>query len=528
MTGHFEVDHYDARGRLGTLEVPRADTTVETPALLPVVNPHVQTLEPSRIGDLGAEILITNSYVLHGSDELREPALEQGVHDLLGFDGVVMTDSGSFQLAEYGEITVTTEEILAFQEAIGSDVGTPVDIPTPPDAGRDQAESELATTQERLETAASTPAAEDSDMLVTAPVQGATFPDLRERAARDAASTGLDVFPIGAVVPLMGEYRFSDLVEVVLASKRGLPESAPVHLFGAGHPMMFALAVAMGCDLFDSAAYALYARDGRYLTVRGTEHLDDLAYFPCECPVCTEYDPADLQAMDEESDERQRLLAEHNLHVSFGELRRVKQALRRGDLLELVETRVRAHPALVDGYRRLLGIGGDTRFDEDTEFGEDDGPPTRPGFVAELEATDPITKDTFFHTSAESSRRPEIYRHHERLARFDLPAGTSILIAPSEGVPAALEAGVDERWLLLPPFGPVPRSLADAYPFTAEVPERFCRAAYDAAVEGVCRLVEANPEVAVRMAHEGWPAGVVAGLPERVELVDLSTSSPDR
>jgi len=504
MTGHFEVDHYDARGRLGALEVPRADTTVETPALLPVVNPHVQTLQPSRIGDIGAEILITNSYVLHGSDELREPALEQGVHELLGFDGVVMTDSGSFQLAEYGEITVTTEEILAFQDAIGSDIGTPVDIPTPPDVDREQAASELATTQDRLETATTTAAARDSDMLVTAPVQGGTYPDLRERAARDAASTGLDVFPVGAVVPLMGEYRFDDLVEVVLASKRGLPESAPVHLFGAGHPMMFALAVAMGCDLFDSAAYALYARDGRYLTVRGTEHLDDLAYFPCECPVCTENEPADLQAMDETSDERQRLLAEHNLHVSFGEMRRVKQAIRRGDLLELVETRVRAHPALVDGYRRLLDFAGD------------------------LEATDPVTKDTFFHTAAESSRRPEVLRHHERLSRFDLPEGTSLLIAPSNGVPAGLEAAADERWLLRPPFGPVPPTLADAYPFTAEVPERLSRAAYEAAIEGVCRLAEANPELSVRVAHEGWPPAVVDALPADVDHVDLAAEPSDR
>ncbi|MEF8839593.1 MAG: tRNA guanosine(15) transglycosylase TgtA [Haloarculaceae archaeon] len=497
MTGVFEVDRYDARGRLGTFEVPRANTTVETPALLPVVNPHVQTLEPSRVGDLGADILITNSYVLHGSDDLREPVLEQGVHDLLDFDGVVMTDSGSFQLAEYGEISVTTEEILAFQDAIGSDIGTPVDIPTPPEVSREAAEADLATTQDRLETAASTPAAEESEMLVTAPIQGSTYPDLRERAARDAASTGLDVFPVGAVVPLMGEYRFADLVDVVLATKRGLPESAPVHLFGAGHPMMFALAVAMGCDLFDSAAYALYARDGRYLTVRGTEHLADLAHFPCECPVCTAHDPAALQAMDAEADERQRLLAEHNLHVSFGEIRRVKQAIRQGDLLELVETRARAHPAMLDGYRVLLD------------------------HADELEVTDPITKDTFFHTSAESSRRPEVRRHHDRLARFDVEAGTSLLLAPTGEVPRDLEESVDDRWLLRPPFGPVPVDLVDAYPFTAEVPVRLSVAAYAAAVEGVCRLFDANPDVTLTVAHDGWPEAALADLPNGVEQADL-------
>jgi len=62
--------------------------------------------------------------------------------------------------------------------------------------------------------------------------------------------------------------------------------------------MMLALAVAAGCDLFDSAAYALMARDGRYLTVSGTEHLEDMEYFPCSCPVCAEYTPAELREMD--------------------------------------------------------------------------------------------------------------------------------------------------------------------------------------------------------------------------------------
>jgi len=78
------------------------------------------------------------------------------------------------------------------------------------------------------------------------------------------------------MVPLLNSYRYAEVVEAVRAAKRGLDPDAPVHLFGAGHPMMLALAVAAGCDLFDSAAYALMARDGRYLTVSGTEHLEDM------------------------------------------------------------------------------------------------------------------------------------------------------------------------------------------------------------------------------------------------------------
>jgi len=487
----FEVRTYDGAGRVGELSIPRAGVTVETPALMPVVNPHVQTVEPSALSDFGADVLITNGYILHGSEELREPALQRGLHDLLGFDGAIVTDSGSFQLAEYGDIDVTTEEILQFQHDIGADVGTPVDIPTPPDVSREHAAEELATTQERLETAAGVDVGE---MLVNAPIQGATYPDLREQAARDAYATALDVFPVGAVVPLMNEYRYADLVEVVLAAKLGLGEAAPVHLFGAGHPMMFALAAALGCDLFDSAAYALYARDDRYLTVRGTEHLDELEYFPCSCPVCAEHDPAELQRMAER--DRGELLARHNLHVSFEEIRTIRQAIRRGSLLELVEARARGHPAMLDGYRRLL---------------ED---------AARLERTDPVSKDAFFYLSGESARRPEVSRHHERLQRLDTPE-TVLLAETGEN------DSFDESWRVVPPFGPVPRELSDAYPLTGEVPDRLDDEAYRAAARGVASLVDANPGTEFTLDHCDWPASALGIVPEGVTVRNLSNGGGD-
>ncbi|EMA00834.1 archaeosine tRNA-ribosyltransferase [Haloarcula vallismortis] len=484
---NFEVRQYDAAGRLGELTVPRAGVTVETPTILPVVNPHVQTVAPATLAsEFGAEILITNSYILHGSEDLREPVLEQGLHNLLGFDGAIMTDSGSFQLAEYGDIDVTTEEILEFQHEIGSDIGTPVDIPTPPDVDRERATEELETTQERLEHAATV---DTGEMLVSAPVQGATYPDLRERAASDAVSTGLDVFPLGAVVPLMNEYRYADLADVVAACKRGLGEVGPVHLFGAGHPMMFAMAAALGCDLFDSAAYALYARDDRYLTVQGTELLDELSYFPCHCPVCTDHTPADLKGMAD--DRREKLLARHNLHVTYGEIRTVKQAIRSGNLMELVDSRARGHPAMLDGYRALLD------------------------HAEQLERTDPVSKDAFFYTSSESARRPEVRRHQDRLERLPVE-GDDVLL--TEG---SSSAQYDESWGVLPPFGPYPRELADTYPLTAETPDRTDRAAYETAATGVQRLVELHPDVSFTLVHDDWPATALDRVPDRVRLRDL-------
>src|SRR6056297_1821498 len=489
MRDHFEIRDADGAGRIGRLEVPRAGRTIETPALLPVINPNTLTIEPAELeSEFDVDILITNSYIIRQTDRLRQQALDDGLHELLDFDGAIMTDSGSFQLAEYGDIEVTTEEILRFQHEIGSDIGTPVDIPTPPDVSRQQAESDLEITAEAL---ADAEALDCGEMLINAPVQGSTYPDLREEAGRQAAETDLDVFPIGAVVPMMNNYRYDDLVEAVVASKRGLSADCPVHLFGAGHPMMLALAVALGCDLFDSAAYALYARDDRYLTVSGTHHLDYLDYFPCSCPICADHTPAEIRAVDDD-DRRERLLAEHNLHVTFEELRRIKQAIRSGDLLELVDRRARGHPAMYDGYRALLD------------------------HADQLEREDPVSKGTFFYTSSESARRPEVLRHYERLDRLAVP---DRLLLTEGGAPDG--DTYDDAWRVVPPFGPFPRELSDSYPFTAAVPDRADRAGQLAAADGVRELVEINPDTDFTLAIDDWHRDALARVPDAVTVESL-------
>lgn len=489
MRDVFELQHTDGGGRIGTLEIPRSGVTVETPALMPVINPHIETISPAMLeSDFGVEILITNGYIFYQSDDYRDAALSTGLHDLFDFSGAIVTDSGSFQLASYGDISVTTPEILQFQFEIGSDVGTPVDIPTAPDVSRSQAAEELDTTLDRLSTAEEL---ELGEMLVNAPIQGSTYTDLRRKAATACYQSSLDIFPIGAVVPLLNKYRYADIIDIISASKQGLGHDAPVHLFGAGHPMMFALGVAAGCDLFDSAAYAIYARDDRYLTVAGTEHLSELDEFPCTCSICVAHSPEQVRACDDET--REELLATHNLLVSLTEIRRIKRAIRTGNLFELVDRRVRGHPTLLDGYRQLL---------DQTE---------------RLAQTDPVSKGTFFYTSGEAARRPEVRRHHTRLSRIGI-SGKHVLI--SEG---GTNESYDETWRLKPPFGPYPPALSETYPLTAEVPNRHDSDALDAAVTGIRHLVEANPDVSFTVAHHGWPPHILSRLPSRVTSYELGS-----
>ena len=399
----FEIKHKDNRGRVGLLKTNHG--TIKTPALMPVIHPKKQKIDVKKFG---AEIVITNAYFVYKDDELKEKALLEGIHSLIDFDGPVMTDSGSFQLSVYGDIDISNKEIIEFQELIKTDIGTSLDIPTAPYETVEKTEEDLAITLERAIEAVEYKEANNIEMLLNSVVQGSTYPNLRSFCADELSKLNADLYPIGAVVPLMENYKYRDLVDVVMASVSHLPDSAPRHLMGAGHPMLFALAVAMGCDLFDSAAYILYAEDDRFLTTRGTYKLENLKEMPCSCEICNKYTPEDLLAMDRDS--RTELIAEHNLNVSFAELRVIRQAIIDGNLMELVEERCRVHPMLLDACRQL------DKYSDD------------------LEIYDPrVKKSAFFYTGPESLKRAEVTRHLNKLRAMD--KRRDLVILPSSRKP---------------------------------------------------------------------------------------------
>jgi 7-cyano-7-deazaguanine tRNA-ribosyltransferase len=454
MPDRFEILHKDLAGRIGRLSTLHG--AIETPALMPVVNPHLLLIPPGEMAKMGADMIITNSYIIYQDADLKIQSIERGLHDLLGFSGPIMTDSGAFQLSVYGDIDVSPLEILNFQFAIKSDISVPLDIPTPPDVTRERAESELKITEERLVQAA----ALERSALLACPIQGSTYPDLREKAGRFARDLPFDVYPVGGVVPLMEAYRYSDLVDVVTSAKKGLGSGRPVHLFGAGHPMIFALAAAMGCDLFDSAAYALYARQDRYLTVHGTGKLEEMSYLPCCCPVCQEHTLKELM----DSPQKTKLLARHNLYVSLQEMKQVKESIREGSLWDLLETRCRSHPRMLDGLKRL-GAQGQW-----------------------LESLDTASKSTFFYLSSESASRPEVMRYARRIDRIGLEG--NVLITDD---PQADTSGFTRVLHFKPPFGPYPTELSETYPFNAEVPQKADDAAIEQAAKNTRTLIKANP-----------------------------------
>ena len=448
----FEIKAKDNMGRVGVLKTKHGD--VKTPALMPVIHPRKQTID---VGKYGADIVITNAYLIYKDEDLKKEAVEKGLHELIHFDGPIMTDSGSFQLSVYGDVEITNKEVIEFQELIKTDIGTSLDIPTAPFVDREKAESDLEITLERAREAVDYKKSQDMEMLLNSVVQGSTFLDLRRKCASELSKLDADLYPIGAVVPLMESYHYKDLVDVVMNSMKELPDSTARHLMGAGHPMIFALCVAMGCDLFDSAAYILYAEDDRLLSTRGTYKLENLQEMPCSCEVCTKYTPDDLRAMPKEK--RRDLIAQHNLHVSFAELRLIRQAIYEGSLMELVEERCRAHPALLEAVRQLGNYSMD------------------------LEKYDPRSKKSaFFYTGPESLCRPEVLRHMQKLR--EMPKKRDLVILPPTRKPYSkfisgklgefyiygAEQEIDlentDFMVLDVPFGLIPLEIDEVYPLS--------------------------------------------------------------
>ncbi|MEM4494508.1 MAG: tRNA guanosine(15) transglycosylase TgtA [Candidatus Caldarchaeum sp.] len=347
MKAELEVKHKDLLARVGTLHV--GGKKVETPAFVPVINPVSQVVPPEEMRrKFRCGIVITNAYILF--KRFRSRAVEEGVHRIIGFDGVVMTDSGGYQVLVYGDVEASPDDIAFFQEAIGSDIAVPLDRPTGL-VGRREAEKTVEETLANVRRTVEL-VGHDGRCVWVGPIQGGLYWDLVQKCVEEYKRLGFSLYCLGSPTPLMTAYRYRELVSMITTTRQVLGTVKPLHLFGAGHPMMFGLAVALGVDMFDSASYALFAKEGRYILPEGTVRLEQLSYLPCSCEVCTRFSAKELREL--ESGERFRNLALHNLSVCFQEVEAIKQAIWEGRLYEMLERKARSHPAVYEAFQQII------------------------------------------------------------------------------------------------------------------------------------------------------------------------------
>ncbi len=447
----FEVKDKDLLARIGKIKTKSG--TVETPLLLPVINPMIQPIKPRRIKeDFGFEALITNAYML--KRHFKDQPIQKGLHKFLDSNSVIMTDSGAYQILVYGDIDISPEEIVYYQEHIDTDIATILDIPTGWKVSKEHAEQTVNETLKRAKQLFDLKSRED--ILWVGPVQGGKHLDLIIKSAREMRKLPFQIYALGSPTEVMENYRFDVLVDMIMTAKVNLPIDKPLHLFGAGHPFMFSLAVALGCDLFDSAAYAIYARENRYMTEKGTQRLGELDYFPCTCPKCASTTPK--QVLELTGEERTLFLAEHNLYMCAAELKRIKQAIKDGRLWEHLEMQAHAHPALFQAVKKLAK------------------------YQVFMEKHAPTVKDSgLFFFSSLGLTRPEVIHYRKNLAeRYTKPKQAQILLLLPQTQTKPFHKSQEHKQIAkaiwkssnvhtcfyAAPFGIIPMELDEVYPLS--------------------------------------------------------------
>jgi queuine tRNA-ribosyltransferase len=348
------------RARLGRLELTHG--VVETPQFMPVgTNATVKALHPDDLVEVGASIILANTYHLYLRPGHERIARLGGLHRFMSWDRPILTDSGGFQVVSLGDLRVvdedgvtfrshldgslhrfTPEHSVAVQEALGSDVAVAFDQPVFPSSPREVVLDATARTHRWAER--SLAAHRRGDQALFGIVQGGLEPDLRAESARFIAGLPFDGICIGGLAgdetPAQRNAAL-DVVAPVLAD-----DPRPRYLMGLGSPADLLEAVHRGVDLFDSVLPARVARNGQLwvpgeseeggrLNLRNKRFLDDPAPVQDDCPclLCRGFSRAYVAHLFRANELLAfRLATCHNLTFTLDFMVRIRAAIRSGSL----------------------------------------------------------------------------------------------------------------------------------------------------------------------------------------------------
>ncbi len=337
------------RGRLRT-----AHGTVETPAFMPVgTYGAVKSMAPWEIEGLGSEMILSNAYHLELRPGSRQIARLGGLHQFMGWNGSILTDSGGFQIFSLQSMRrvdesgvefkshidgsrhhFRPEDVVEVQENLGVDVAMVLDECVAGDASREEVERALARTTRWAKRARS--ARSRDDQHVFAIVQGGLDLELRSQSAAELADLGFDGYAVGGLS--VGEDR-QLTYEVARHTVALLPEDRPRYLMGVGTPEELVRYTAMGFDLFDCVLPTRNARNGMAFTsagrlaIKNAAHREDTGPLDptCECAACGRFSRAYLRHLFVTNEMlAARALTTHNLHFYVSRMARLRTALDEG------------------------------------------------------------------------------------------------------------------------------------------------------------------------------------------------------
>jgi queuine tRNA-ribosyltransferase len=354
--GGFALTASDGVARAGVLSTAHGE--LRTPAFMPVgTKATVKSVDPRELRDLGAEILLGNTYHLHFRPGTETIAELGGLHAFMGWDGPILTDSGGFQVFSLrhtilgldddgvnfrsvydGDPARLTPELAAHaQAALGSDIAMCLDVCAPADASRSELEEAVRLTTlwaQRQRQAERAPG-----QLLFGIAQGGTDPELRSRSIEEVAAIGFDGYALGGLA--IGESR-EQMFETTSWATDLLPAERPRYFMGIGDPEGILEVIARGVDMFDCVLPTRNARtgtalswEGGRLNLRNARFARDPAPLDenCACPACTRFSRAYLRHLVNQQELLgHRLLTLHNLRFVLDLVAGARAAIERGEL----------------------------------------------------------------------------------------------------------------------------------------------------------------------------------------------------
>ena len=338
----------DGRARAGTFSTPHGP--IHMPAFAPVGTlANVKTLEPRDLTELGAELILANTYHLYlrPGHELIERF--GGLHQFMGWDGPILTDSGGFQvfsLADQRKLDddgvtfrshidgsthrFTPERVMEIEQALGPDIAMVLDE-CPDPLEREYNVAALARTHrwaERCKAAHIRP-----DQALFGIVQGGVFPDLRLESAAFLSALDFPGYAVGGLA--VGETK-EQMYAILDETCPALPAHKPRYLMGVGTPEDVIEAVYRGIDMFDCVLPTRIARNGAVFTPTGRVNLRNAQFAEdhapiqedCTCYTCRTFSRAYLRHLYKAGEVTAlRLGTIHNVHFMLDLMRRIRAAI---------------------------------------------------------------------------------------------------------------------------------------------------------------------------------------------------------
>lgn len=349
----FTLVAQDGPARRGRLQL--AHGVVETPCFMPVgTAATVKALTPEDLSNTHTQIILANTYHLWLRPGRGAIEAAGGIHRFMAWDGPILTDSGGFQVfslesrrqLDDGGVTFrshldgsehrfTPENVIAFQEAIGSDVAMLLDVCVKLPAPRELVADAVRRTT--LWARRVSPTGDSSKTIRFAVVQGGLEDDLRERSARELAELDFPGYAIGGLS--VGETR-EEMDAVARYTAALLPNKKPRYLMGVGTVRDLIGAIDAGLDLFDCVYPTRCGRNGRAMTHAGEFNLFNAAFTSdfsplddrCDCYTCRTFTRAYLAHLFRAKEMLgPRLLSYHNVYLLNALMRKARAAIEAHD-----------------------------------------------------------------------------------------------------------------------------------------------------------------------------------------------------